>query len=190
VSTSMATSTLAIAELDSYWFYNPGVEVAGLEMRYTELTLEDEDAADFLAELDEMRNSGNNGSRFGHTSSAAARALLESNGRCTSCRSNFDLIRAGAGDDITVHTADAEDGSDWPGALCPACEAAMRDGGFQSFVDFQFAQHPQCPECGERRARTRQYGMPARFDVPPWFALAGCVLGNEQWTCDECWHEW
>jgi hypothetical protein len=28
---------LAIAELDSYWFYNPGIEVAGLEMHHIDL---------------------------------------------------------------------------------------------------------------------------------------------------------
>jgi hypothetical protein len=182
----------AIAELDHWWFRNPAFAFSwDKDMAdYSPLVIEDLDAADLLAVLDEGALVHDHGDRFGHTSAAAARTLLESGGRCTSCGSGFDLSRAGAGDDITVHTADAGDDSDWPAVLCLACAAAMRDGEYESFLKFQFAQHPQCPACGARRTCRREYGLLISSDLPPWVDRAGCCPSDERWTCGSCGHGW
>ncbi|EID14674.1 hypothetical protein MPHLEI_10079 [Mycolicibacterium phlei RIVM601174] len=55
-----------------------------------------------------------------------------------------------------------------------------------------FAQRPVCPRCGAQRTRNLQYGMPVSFDVPPWVALAGCVVmgSDPRWSCESCSHRW
>jgi hypothetical protein len=77
-----------------------------------------------------------------------------------------------------------------PYQLCRMCTDAMRDGGYPSLEDFMFAQHPACPRCGAQRARALQYRMPVSPHVPPWVALAGCVVSDERWNCENCSHSW
>jgi hypothetical protein len=67
----------------------------------------------------------------------------------------------------------------------------MRDGGFSSFVDFRFAEHPQCPNCGGRRTQSISYGMPADPQSwGPWFTMGGCCVRDADWRCELCGHEW
>ncbi|WP_081495039.1 alkylphosphonate transporter [Mycolicibacterium chubuense] len=67
----------------------------------------------------------------------------------------------------------------------------MRDGGFTSSVAFRFAQHPQCPNCGGRRSKRIQYGMPADPESwEPWVSIGGCCVSPEKWECQLCEHQW
>ncbi len=147
---------------------------------------------------------------FGHTSLAAARVLLASRGRCTACNTGLALSGRNARDQIHIHTAEFVDTDgrpievdlwdsyaqysaiDWPAALCNLCAATMRDEGFTSFLDFQFASRPSCPECSAQRTMTPLYGMPAGPIEEPWIATMGCVVvePRAKWVCGHCRHEW
>ncbi len=180
----------AIGELDSSWHVDPAILYPGDIATFDggPVVIEDDDADEFMAALDDIARDGSD--RFGHTSAAAARALLESAGRCESCGSQFDLMTDGAGDDIVIHTTDVQDGSDWPAALCDPCAAAMCDGGYGSFLDFQFDRHPTCPRCGGHRTLCVHYGMPSGPEYRPWVTLGGCVVDRKSWKCESCSHRW
>jgi hypothetical protein len=130
----------------------------------------------------------------------AAQTLLASNGRCDSCQAPFDLGSATGRDGVTIRTIDdqgpltprqSRGDDDWPAALCRDCHHRMRAGSFTSFVDFQFAQHPQCPNCGGRRTKAAMYGMPAYpMQALPWEDQRGCCVMPESWTCGVCGHGW
>ena len=103
---------------------------------------------------------------FGHTSLAAARVLLESDGNCTGCERQLDLTREDARDRVHIHTADPPpqepelEHTDWPAALCDSCQDRMRRDRFTSFLDFRFALHPRCPSCSAQRSMSTMYGKP------------------------------
>lgn len=128
--------------------------------------------------------------RFGSSSSAAARALLESRGRCAGCGRALALTSHDARARITARTVEASS-RDWPAALCVSCVTNMGAGHFESFVDFKYFRHPPCPKCGQRRSRQIAFGLPAGpFDPPPWVDHRGCCVPAEKWACARCGHEW
>jgi uncharacterized CHY-type Zn-finger protein len=156
---------------------------------FTSWRLDDDHAEAVISALRERRLRGGPYDRCGHSSLAAARNLLRFNKVCHGCHTEIDLTGLDAREQIHVHTVDPyvrpgpqlpirvgeEDGlragedvpwlrsvaTDWPAVICRRCRARMRDGGFSSFVDFRFAEHPQCPNCGGRRTQSISYGMPA-----------------------------
>lgn len=134
------------------------------------------------------RNSGSTHrgeDRFGQSSMAAARVLLESDGRCTGCDAMLDLVSS----EPAVRTVDSPD--DWPAVLCAECQRAMHESGFTAFLDYRFSLHPSCPRCEARRTLRSQFGMPvAMFDTVPWRLHQGCRVTPEQWTCSVCDHQW
>jgi hypothetical protein len=171
--------------------------------------------------LTECRYQSEPGNRFGHTSMAAARTLMRSGGTCDGCDNDIDMSGPDARDEVYVHTVDAcrrpdptpsivprAGGShhpppirsspslrfsahDWPAVLCRRCHDRMHDGGYRSFLDFRFDQHPACPECGGRRSLSTFYGMPSDVgNVPPWLHIGGCCVSDEAGRCDVCDHEW
>ncbi|MCV7416515.1 alkylphosphonate transporter [Mycolicibacterium litorale] len=67
----------------------------------------------------------------------------------------------------------------------------MRDGGFTSFLDFRFAENPQCPRCGGRRTQDIVYGMPVDPESwEPWLSMGGCCPTDERQYCTLCDHSW
>ncbi|MDH6197997.1 hypothetical protein M2272_004653 [Mycobacterium frederiksbergense] len=156
--------------------------------------------------------------RWGHSSVVAARNLLRFGGDCHGCGTAIDLSEADARDRVHIHTADPlprpapdspirtpdsppargpfrasmrSSARDWPAILCLRCRDRMRDGNFRSFIDFQFAQNPDCPCCGGQRTQTIQYGMPADPEFwGPWLHIGGCCRRDEKWRCTVCDHEW
>lgn len=75
--------------------------------------------------LEDCRYRGDQYTRFGHNSMAAARVLLHSQGRCDGCDQRMDLHFDDAGKYVHIHTVDAyqrgrstEVAADWPGAVC------------------------------------------------------------------------
>lgn len=80
--------------------------------------------------------------------------------------------------------------ADWPGVLCLLCEAAMRDGGVTSLIDFVFSQHPRCPYCGAQRAQSARFGQVFHLDLPPWDDYRGCRRTDDVWTCTACGGTW
>ena len=128
--------------------------------------------------------------RFGHTSLVAARNLLQSRGVCAGCEKNIGLRGLAARDRIHVHTVDppppGSEPAEWPAVVCTRCRDTMKD----TFLDFRFARHPQCPKCHARRTTKAVYGMPATPYVEPWKHLRGCCVANEKWTCSTCRHTW
>lgn len=179
----------------------------------------DDDAAErVILTLHESPVYGDPYYRWGHSSVAAARNLLRFTGDCQGCGTEIDLTGLEARDRIHVHTADSlprpDPGSpirtpgssrvhgpfraairsvarDWPAVLCPRCRDRMRDGNFRSFIDFKFAQHPECPRCGGQRTQMIQYGMPANIEAwGPWLHAGGCCPTEQKWLCTVCDNEW
>jgi len=132
---------------------------------------------------------------FGHTSLAAARVLLKSEGRCSACHDPLNLTGDTARNRFEIHTAghDTTDfPADWPAVLCTSCHARMRRQGQTSFLDFIFSLHPRCPRCGAQQAMSAMYGMPAGPVEEPWIAALGCVITEPraEWCCGQCGHRW
>lgn len=128
--------------------------------------------------------------RFGLSTAPAARALLESRGRCTGCGKALPLTQPGARDAISAWTVEASS-RDWPAALCVSCVTNMTAGHFGSFLDFKYFLHPPCPKCGQRRSRRMSFGMPVQpYDPPPWIAHQGCCVVDLNWVCARCGHQW
>ncbi|BBZ55211.1 hypothetical protein [Mycolicibacterium phocaicum] len=178
---------------------------------------DDDDAERLILALHESRVPGSMHHRWGHSSVAAARNLLQFNGRCDGCDHEIDLTEDDARDHVHVHTADplprpappspirTDDGPaqrwpdrylmrhsarDWPAVLCRRCRDRMHDGNFRSFIDFRFAQHPACARCGGQRTQAIGYGEPVSPDWAPWLHKAGCCVRDEKWHCELCEHEW
>lgn len=155
---------------------------------------------------------------YGHSSVVAARNLLRFNGECQGCGAAIDLSAADARTQVHVHTVDpsprpappkaigtSEDGggttvdvpwlrnaaTDWPAVICLRCRDRMQAGGFTSFLDFRFAEHPQCPRCGGRRSTLIGYGEPVDPQSwEPWVSIGGCCVQPEEWDCTLCDHQW
>lgn len=143
--------------------------------------------------------------RYGHSSVAAARILLHSDGECTGCGDDIDLTGQDARDRVHIHTIDApprptpapvvrterrpsyqyeyvpdswarpELPADVPGVLCRRCEQHMRDEGCTSLVDFRFTRHPKCPRCRVSRTQKAVYGHLSGPVWQPWLDYRGCV---------------
>jgi hypothetical protein len=133
---------------------------------------------------------------FGHTSLAAARVLLESDGNCTGCDRELDLTGEDARHRVHIHTADpppqepGREHADWPAALCDSCHDRMRRDGFTSFLDYRFSLHPRCPSCSAQRSLSTMYGMPMGPVEEPWIAAMGGCVQPWEWLCGSCGHEW
>ena len=179
---------------------------------------EDDDAESMILALHESRGYSGPRYRWGHSSVAAARNLLEFRGHCHGCGEYIDLTESNARDKIHVHTVDplprpeppspihTADGPeqrwphrtmarqtarDWPAVVCARCRDRMRNGNFRSFIDYRFAQHPGCAKCGGQRTESIQYGMPADPELwGPWLHIGGCCPRDEKWHCSVCDHEW
>jgi hypothetical protein len=134
--------------------------------------------------------------RLGHSSAAAARILLASDGECSGCGSPLKLRDKAARDEVHIRTlsADAAPIVDWPAALCSRCRRAMDRGGFTTFIEYRFALQPRCPRCSAQRTRSMVFGMPSRPPrefMPPWQRSMGCCrITASQWTCGDCEHQW
>jgi hypothetical protein len=158
------------------------------------------DSPDALVELINTYNLAERDAFLGHSSMVAGRVLMASNGRCSGCHAELDLLGDDARDRVHVHTADSRwsspgqqshgDSSDWPAALCSDCFGGMQRANLSSFVDFQFSRHPQCPFCSARRTRTTMYGMPSGPVEEPWIAAMGCCVEPWEWLCDACGYQW
>jgi hypothetical protein len=151
--------------------------------------------------LDDCRYISPPTSRFGHNSMAAARTLLQFSGRCEGCARTVDLAGSDACGELFAHTvdpygqpvdADLRSGAvDWPAAICRGCRERMHADGFTRFVDFKFAGHPPCPQCGARRTRENFYGEPSEpWNIRPWQNAAGCCRRPQEWLCGVCDHQW
>ncbi|HTM85764.1 MAG TPA: hypothetical protein VL179_12850 [Mycobacterium sp.] len=141
---------------------------------------------------------------FGHTSLAAARVLLESNGNCTACKNKLPLTDDDAVAQVHIRTVDSyleqpsgkyrypTDPADWPATLCPTCHTLMRDGGFTNFLDFLFAGRPPCPNCGAHHSMSASYGLISGGLPEPWLSGMGCCSDGRKptWICGECNHQW
>jgi hypothetical protein len=57
-------------------------------------------------------------------------------------------------------------------------------------LDFRFAQHPMCPECGARQTQRALFGMISSCDIEPWLDTRGCCVTDDIWTCTACMHRW
>jgi hypothetical protein len=56
----------------------------------------------------------------------------------------------------------------------------MQDRNFGSFVDFKFAQPPECRSCGGQRTQTIRYGMPVDPEEwGPWLHIGGCCCPDD-----------
>ncbi|GAA2531782.1 hypothetical protein [Mycolicibacterium diernhoferi] len=192
--------------------------VLDLDDAFTTWRFTDDDAERVILALHESRARGGPFLRWGHSSVSAARILLNFNGKCDSCDEEIDLRGIDARDRMHIHTADPlprptphspirpvdhpgryrpyraslrDEVRDWPAVLCRRCHVRMRNGNFSSFIDFRFAQHPECRECGGARTQRIAYGEPVSPDYfGPWVYLGGCVEGADDWHCDNCEHEW
>ena len=197
------------------WRYAFGEARAG-DDAFTGWRLDDEKAERVILAVHEVKVYGSPYNRCGHSSLVAARTLLQFGGNCRGCGAAIDLSAPDARDLVHVHTVDPsrrrdphnpirtpEDAGkrwldplrsiamDWPGVICRDCREDMRDGGFTSLMDFVFARHPQCPQCGGRRSRRIHYGMPADPQSwAPWISMGGCCVSDEDWHCDLCGYEW
>ncbi|MEY2524269.1 MAG: hypothetical protein QOJ66_2834 [Ilumatobacteraceae bacterium] len=153
-------------------------------------TLDDSTAEDIELALEDLWFHRDPFLRFGHTSLAAARILLQSRAVCAGCDKNIGLRGLAARDRIHIHTVDppprGNEPADWPAAVCTRCCNEMGD----NFLDFRFGRHPQCPMCHARRAMSAIYGLPAAPHVEPWQDLRGCCVTEEKWTCSKCQHTW
>ena len=175
----------AIAALPREWLYTGAVALSRLDIDVAGRYALVDRASQMVSAVEAQRFDAPREDRFGHSSMAAARVLLETDGRCTGCSSWLDLLSAVP----AVRTVDSAD--DWPAVLCSACESAMRKGGFDTFLDYRFSLHPPCPRCDARRSLRSQFGMPvAMFETVPWRLHQGCCVTPEQWTCSDCDHRW
>jgi hypothetical protein len=160
--------------------------------------LHDEMAIRMTLALDDCRSRGDQYTRFGHNSMAAARILLHSLGRCDGCDQQMHLDFGDAVKYVEIHTVDAylrgrpteSVEADWPGALCARCSARMRKDGYDSLVEYRLAQHPTCPSCDARQTRETLFGLLISRDFPPWREAQGCCVTNDDWTCGQCGHMW
>lgn len=184
---------------------------------FTTWRLDDTDAERVILALHESRVLGDPYDRLGHSSLVAARNLLRFNGDCHGCGEEIDLSGDDARDRVHVHTvspprrpepdspvrtADAasirhgapwlrEGATDWPAVVCRRCRDTMRDSGHDNFIEFRFAEHPQCPYCSGKRTQMIQYGMPTEpWAWGPWLAIGGCCPTDEKWRCTLCDHKW
>lgn len=185
---------------------------------FTTWRLDDDEAERAILALHESRVPGAPLNRWGDSSLIAARNLLRFNGYCDGCGDPIDLAGADARGNVHIHTVDPlprpepwspirtpdepgrprphlaslrESATDWPAIICRLCHHGMRDGGFTSFVDFRFAQHPECPRCGGARTQSIGYGMPADPESwGPWLHMGGCCVKDEKWHCAPCRHTW
>ncbi|AEV71513.1 hypothetical protein MycrhN_0883 [Mycolicibacterium rhodesiae NBB3] len=174
------------------------------------------EAAALFAALDRFGFECDDSLLFGDTSMAQAAVLLESRGRCSGCDKALELHGPDARVDVGIWTVDelryeaprVEPESievddefdsrrlpalpvDWPAALCIACQAAIRDGYFDTFLDYRFSRHPACPRCGERRSQRALFGMlPFDVRIEPWRDARGCCVTADNWTCARCGHRW
>lgn len=191
--------------------------VLDLDEAFTTWRFTDDDAERVILALHESRVGGGPFLRWGHSSVSAARNLLHFSGRCDSCRDEIDLRGVDARDEVHIHTVDPlprpapeppirpvdhcgrwdpyraslrDQARDWPAVLCRRCHTRMRNGGFVSFVAFQFAEHPTCAECGSGRTQRIIYGEIHPDRVGPWVYAAGCCVRSEKWHCNHCEHEW
>ena len=153
-------------------------------------TLDDTTSEDIELALEELWFLRDPFLRFGHTSLAAARILLQSRGVCAGCEKNIGLRGLAARGRVHIHTVDppprGSEPADWPATLCTQCRGKMGD----NFLEFRFARHPQCPKCHARRTRKTTYGMRATPNVLPWEHARGCCVSEEKWTCSKCRHTW
>jgi hypothetical protein len=153
-------------------------------------TLNDSTSEDIEIAFEELQFWRDPFLRFGHTSLAAARTLLQSRGVCAGCDKEIDLRGPAACDRVHIHTVDppprGSEPVDWPAVVCTQCRDRMGD----SFLDFRFARHTQCPTCHARRTMRAIYGLPAAPYVEPWQDLRGCCVTEEKWTCSQCQHTW
>ncbi|WP_232491080.1 hypothetical protein [Mycobacterium dioxanotrophicus] len=192
--------------------------VLGLSDAFVSWRLDDDDAERVILALHESPVHGEPHYRWGHSSVAAARNLLRFGGDCHGCGVAIDLSEADAREKVHVHTVDplprpdpdlpirSSDSprlrgplrtslrgaaKDWPAVLCRRCHGRMQADGCRSFVDFRFAQNPECPRCGSQRTQSIQYGMPADpGSWGPWLHIGGCCPCEEKWRCSVCDHEW
>jgi hypothetical protein len=189
-------------------------ESAGTSLQSSDGQPLDSPAAQAVIQAVEEYSPSTPGDRFGHSSVAAARILLQSEGRCTGCNRAIDLASPSARDNIYIHTVSVDDGPpdtaaaddvpdrlatraepDWPALLCSRCHAAMTRAGFANFLDYRFSRQPACPQCFAQRTKSAVYGMPSYdgfINTPPWKASQGCVVhpSSARWICGVCGHEW
>lgn len=192
--------------------------VLDLPDAFTSWRLDDDAAERVILALHESPVYGAPSYRWGHSSVVAARNLLQFNGYCDGCNDPVDLGSMDAPSHVHVHTVDPlprpdpdppirtpnssgrrrphlaslrEQARDWPAVLCRPCYRRMETGGYRSFVDYRFAQHPECPRCGAAHTHAIVYGMPADPETwGPWRSIGGCCLQDEKWRCGACNHEW
>lgn len=192
--------------------------VLDLSDAFVSWRLDDDDAERVILAIHESPVYGGPENRWGHSSVAAARNLLNFDGDCHGCGAPIDLSEADARDRVHIHTVDPlprwhpqspirtpdsprmrgplraavrSAAKDWPAVLCRRCRDRMRDGNFRSFIDFKYAQNPECPQCGGQRTQTIQYGMPADPQAwGPWLHIGGCCPRDEKWWCTVCDHAW
>lgn len=192
--------------------------VLDLSDAFVSWRLDDDAAERVILAIHESPIYGGPENRWGHSSVAAARNLLKFEGDCHGCGAPIDLSGADARDLVHIHTVDplprsepdspirtADSPSargpfraavrsaakDWPAVICRRCRDRMRDGNFRSFIDFKFAQNPDCPQCGGQRTQAIQYGMPADPEAwGPWLHIGGCCPRDEKWWCTVCDHAW
>ncbi|MGV0646754.1 hypothetical protein ABQE44_25550, partial [Mycolicibacterium sp. XJ2546] len=163
---------------------------------------------DYTLDIDPM-------DRFGRSSMAAARVLLDSNGMCDGCGTALKLRRQDARDKVGVWTVeslsfrpgpveqqtDTDDWFeeprlsrvpvDWPAALCPNCQRTMAKKSFRAFLDYKFSGHPVCPQCGGQQTQRALFGMmPFDAVVAPWQDARGCCVTDDIWTCTLCMYRW
>ncbi|WP_197379960.1 hypothetical protein [Mycolicibacterium mengxianglii] len=182
----------AIVRLHREWVFNNAVPVTqlGVGVAVSPTVLEGADAVTLKAAVEAQRFAADDEDRFGTSSLAAARALLESAGHCTGCRAVLPLASVDARESFGVWTVEAE-ADDWPAVLCGACRTAVRAGSFNSFLDFKYFLHPACPRCGRRRSKLVAFGMPVTSSQPPpWIDHRGCCVTDVEWVCARCRHEW
>jgi hypothetical protein len=182
--------------------------------------LRGDDAVQLEAVLRECAYRNGPWMRLGHSPIVQARILLHSQGRCTGCEDDIDLVAPNARD-VYVHTVDElprddcepvvrteayasyqydgipdscwipEIPADWPGVMCARCRTVMVDEGYTSLLDFRFARHPKCPRCRAERTQRAAYGMPSSPYFPPWVDQRGCVVRDEgEWSCLMCGLRW
>lgn len=192
--------------------------VLDLRDAFVSWRLDDDDAERVILALHESPVYGGPINRWGHSSVAAARNLLRFDGDCHGCDAPIDLSEADARDKVHIHTVDPIPrwdpdspirtpdthcvrqplaasvrgvARDWPAVVCRRCRDRMRDGNFRSFIDFKYAQNPDCPHCGGQRTQTIRYGMPADPESwGPWLHIGGCCPRDEKWWCTICDHAW
>ena len=175
----------AIAALHREWLFTNAVHLSRFGVEITGRYAVIDDSSRLAHAVEEHRFNAPREDKFGHSSMAAARVLLESDGRCTGCAAVLDLVSSIP----AVRTVDSPE--DWPAVLCAACRTAMHDSGFTTFLDYRFSLHPACPRCEACRTQGISFGMPVAMDeTAPWVNQRGCCVTDEEWVCSRCHHEW